>query len=394
MTTKVIRKAVLAAASVCAVFFVVPAYSGSKSGQTIETAASEYLAALADGTLDGYLAHEEEYVDRAIQERQKVPSDMWAQREASLRSTAKAELQQAASKEIYIEGAVYLSRSRCYLIVQRGATVKVKEVGPWNDRGRRKVFYYVSYANQQNAPQIVLQNTNGKPRLVRSGVFSVNFKVYDQGNKVYLYVAESGCSTVAGTVTTWPVPPLSAEEVLRIAAPKMLPIEISKKVGVPYGGGQGWKEFIEAGLLIKSTLEKHGWTVSGFQIPSHGYYSFGGTIEPPVSAQQHVIGLITYVGGGVSHSVVLLEHAESKLLDFSVQEDKATATISTKFSGCTVFCDLWKEVRSMPAYVGYSIFMGAYGKYEPSFDLDGDVKTTVKFDWTPSLDWHLVKSRS
>lgn len=409
MTTKVLRKVILVAASVCAVFFVVPAYSGSKSGQTIETAASEYLAALADGTLDGYLAHEGNYRNKVKQGRASMPSAMWAQHEASLRSTAKAKLQEeqkGREQGGWVNMQEGVSNS-CLSIVRRGATVKIQEIRQLSPDSWT-VFYDVSYANQQDAPPI--SRTPRNARSFRSGVVRVVFKSeYPDiiAYADYFMGAHGPCYFADGTVTTWPVPPLSAEDALHAAAtlPQMVSVQIRRVVtaGSPRET-QEWEAWIEAWELLKSTFEKHGWTASGFETPSRpqsrydGQRYFKGRFEPPTSAQKYVIRLYENDGSGGFYEVVLLEHAKSEISDLSVQEDKATATISTRFSGCTVFCDLWKEVRSIPSYE--ERLSGIFLRYNvkelypisgSGSDFVGETKTKVHFNWTAGSGWRLEK---
>jgi hypothetical protein len=318
--------------------------------------------------------------------KQGIPSDMWKQREASLRETAKAEIRNKTRQRPYGWGGT----NECFSIVREGATVKVKEVRA-TPTGGGQVFYDISYSNQSQSPEIVLQN--GKLRFFRSGVFSVAFEKSADN----VLVAQSYCPAVGGTIVTWPVPSLIADEALRIASaakaiPSYLPMQISRSASVGSDRNwENWKQFVDAAQLLKSTLEKHGWSVSGFKIPGVGYYSIWGEIEPPASAKKWIIGPFKYFGRSVGYEVVFLEHAESKLQNFTAQEDTAIASFSTKFSGCTAFCELWKDVRTMPNYIGSSIFFGAIGKYKPSLNLDDAYTTTVNFAWTPSNGWHVKR---
>lgn len=379
---KVIGKLALLTASIWSGFFVMPSYPATNSGQTVQTAASEYLAALSDGTLDGYFLHEKSYQEITRREKQSLPSDMWKQRENELRSTAKTELEQNARQNIYSLGTSLLINSECTLIVRTGATVKIKEVRP-TDTSHWQVFYDISYADSQNAPQIYLR---GKYRFFRSGVFSVIFEKPGGKN----LVAESYCHAIDSTVATWPVPPLAAKDAIAAAPiPKNMSVEIFRSVGLSSGTNwRSWKEFLDAGQMLKSILEKHGWTVSGFQIPSVGYYSIAGTIEPPDSAKKYLGGLRRDSSQVYGYQFIFLEHAEHFLYNFSPREDTATAVIDTTYSGCTVICDFWQEVRSMPPYIGKSIF----SPYNPSFDLsNAAIRSKIEFAWTPNRGWFVVR---
>jgi len=355
--------------------------------QSVEAAAAEYLAALADGTFDGYLAHEKGQRQLEVSEKQKYPSDQWIQRQGSLRAEAKARLTQINLKSPHRGG------NDCYSFVTKGASVVVKEIRPVNPIQWR-VFYEVTYSQPDGSPEIEL--VGSKRRFLRSSTFSVDF---EKPPEEKIPLADYRCIAVGGSASFWPVPSLPAEEAMRRAlqsnlVPTRLPIEISGVVGVSSDRSWGsWNEFIEAGDMLKSFLEKHGWVVRGFEKPSVGYYSYGGEIEPPPSHRQWVIGAIPnpLVGQGPGYNVVFLEKAESSQSDFSAQEDNAVLTLRTKFSGCTPFCELWKDVRTMPFIVGNALFFGAFGRYNTAFDFDAVTMTTIKFAWTPSNGWQVIQ---
>ena len=84
------------------------------------------------------------------------------------------------------------------------------------------------------------------------------------------------------------------------------------------------------------------------------------------------------------HNVVFLEHAENKVLEFVTHGATAEATISAKYSGCTEFCQLWKEVSQMPDYIANNIF----STYNPSFNFDAVYNYTVRFSWDQNRGWH------
>ncbi|MHB1592430.1 MAG: Lcl domain-containing protein, partial [Sulfuricella sp.] len=86
--------------------------------------------------------------------------------------------------------------------------------------------------------------------------------------------------------------------------------------------------------------------------------------------------------------VVLSENVENKVLNLATHGATAEATISAKYSGCTEFCELWKEVRQMPNYIGRNIF----GTYNPSFDFDAVYTKTVRFSWDQNRGWHAQQS--
>lgn len=362
----------------CAIVFLLLSCTPPESGQSIDAAAAEYLGALADGTLDGYLKHEASYRDKANSAKQGIPSDMWTQREASLRETAKGEIRRDGRRNPY-----GFATNACTAVVSQGATVKVKEVRP-TPPGGWQVFYDISYADQGKSPGIVLQN--GKYRLFRSGVFSVAFEKSGDG----VPVARDYCPAVGGTVATWSVPPLIADEAVRIAkqanvVPTQFTSQVSRVPGVGGDSSWSWQQFAGAVQLLKSTLERHGWSVSGLAL-QFGYYSTQGNAEPPASAKKWIIGEIVTVNRTPGYNIILLENAETKLLSFTAQEDTATASFSTKFSGCTPFCELWKDVRTIPG----QIFM-PQAQNNPSFNLDGVFNTSVNFAWNPSRGWYVQR---
>lgn len=373
-------KVILIAVCVCSIALLVSSLSWSDSGQAVNTAASKYLPALIAGPIEDYFAYEKSFQEGISAEKKKFPSSMWAQVETSMRDVAIAKMNQAANGNSYGRG-----NYACYLIFHRGATARVKEVRSLS-ASQWQVFYEVSYAESYNSPKIILQN--GKLRLFRSGMFSVDFEKSANKNPV----AQSDCSAVPGSVTTWTVPTLTADIAVLLAnksnvLPKHVAIEIGRTAGVSSGQNwESWKQFVEAGQLLKSTLERHGWSVSGFTTPSVGYYNISGQIEPPDSSRKWIISNIR---GTAGYNVVFLENPESTLLDFSSQEDTATAHFITKFSGCTDFCELWKDVRQMPFYIGSAIFYGSSGNYNPSFDFNGSSKTTVNYAWSPDDIWYV-----
>jgi hypothetical protein len=190
---------------------------------------------------------------------------------------------------------------------------------------------------------------------------------------------------VKGTIDERRVPPLSAEQALRIArAGNAIPNNVQTQIRrqAVFSSGRNWdswREFVGAADLLKSTLTKRGWSVSGFQIPGMGYYLIEGNIEPPDSSRKWIIG--TTPG---EYNVVFLERAENKVLNLTTHGATAEATISAKYSGCTEFCELWKEVHQMPDYIADNIF----GTYNPSFDFDAVYNYTVRFSWDQNRGWH------
>ena len=348
-------------------------------GQSVESAAGEYLAALANGTFDGYLAHEKAYQQRELAAKQQVPSDMWAQRQVSMRGAAKAEIQRASGQNPY--GGW---NNQCYQAVRSGASVAVKEIRSVNPT-QWQVFYEVSYPDQNVSPPVVMPG--GKQRFLRAAQFSVGFEKLQEQN---VPLGDSQCNAVDGTTVTWPVPPLGADEAMRLAQqsnaiPKNLTTNIRSNVAVSSGTNwNSWNEFLAAGDALKAVFVKHGWTVQGFEKPSLGWYVYGGQVTPPAAARQWVLD------DRGSYKVVLLEKPEVIQSSFSAQEDTAVLSLSTKFSGCTPFCELWKDVRTMLPYIGFVIFHDQYGNY-PTIDLDVVDRTQVNFFWTPPTGWQIAR---
>jgi hypothetical protein len=358
-----------------------------RSGESIDTAAAEYVKALADGTFDGYLKHEQAYRTTIAAEKQSIPSDMWTTRETALRDGAKVQIRQDMQQNAYSSYS-----DACYLIVREGAVVKTKEIrSASTDAGQ--VFYDVSYGDESRSPVIVLQN--GKHRFFRSGVFDVAFAKSTSTE----YVAQRDCVPVDGTVSTWPVPPLSSDDAVRIvnqaqAIPTQYVLRLNRIAGVGSDRSwTNWQEFVGAAQLLKSTLEKHGWSVSGFQNQSMYYYDIHGDIEPPDSARKWIVGSFAMngYGGGNGYKVVLLERARSEVLSFNPQDDTAAATFRTQFSGCTAFCKLWKDMHALPFDLGNAVFADWSEWHNPSLaSLDGIyTDTTVNFAWEPNRGWHL-----
>ena len=200
---------------------------------------------------------------------------------------------------------------------------------------------------------------------------------------------------VKGRIDERHVPPLSANEALRIArASNAVQSDLRGQIrrwAVFSSDRQwgSWGEFVGAAQLLQSTLMKRGWSVSGFQVPGMGYYDIHGNFEPPASSRQWIVGTTpadsnSSYGNSGGYTVVFLEHAENKVLNLAVHGAAAEATISAKYSGCTEFCELWQEVRQMPDYIGRNIF----GAYNPSFDFDAVYNNTVRFSWDQSRGWH------
>jgi len=191
---------------------------------------------------------------------------------------------------------------------------------------------------------------------------------------------------VKGRIDERSVPPLSAEEALRIARAgnaiqSNLQGQLRRRAVLSSGRNwDSWKEFVDAAELLKSTLKKRGWSLSGFQIPGMGYYLIEGNFEPPDSSRKWIVG--TTPG---EYTVVFLEHAENKVLNLATHGATAEATISAKYSGCTEFCELYKEVRQMPDYIASNIFGTGYN---PSFDFDAVYNLTVRFSWDQNRGWH------
>ena len=350
--------------------------SNESIGQTIERAAAEYLGALADRTYIRYLAHERLYQQREVAERNRVPTSIWPERQAALQREAVSDLQGPPDRP-------YGLGTRCRDIVRPGAQVEVQEIRPLSS-SQWQVFYNISYSRREGSPtRYVL---GGKERFFRSGEFSVPFELARDGKTI---LADSKCTEVTGLSTIWPVPILEPGEAISISRQtndvfSSFRIDINGRVGS--GSSQkSWQEFIATGDAVKGVLEKHGWTVDGYERPSFGYYSYGGNIFPPESAQNLI------ARGRFGYSAVFLEQAEILSSKTLVQDDKATLSVEVKYSGCTVYCELWKEVRTMPIDVGRTIFVGQFGKYNPAFDLDAVITMEIEFAWTASKGWYLVE---
>jgi hypothetical protein len=200
---------------------------------------------------------------------------------------------------------------------------------------------------------------------------------------------------VKGKIDERSVPPLSAEQALRIArASNVIQSNVQCQVRrwAVFSSDRNWdswRQFVGAVDLLKSTLTKHGWSVSGFQVPQMGYYSIHGNFEPPDSSRKWIVGETpadpnSSYGTAGGYNVVFLEHAENKVLNLATHGPTAEAIISAKYSGCTEFCELWKEVHQMPDYIALSIF----GTYNPSFDFDAVYNYTVRFSWDQNRGWH------
>jgi foldase protein PrsA len=361
------------------------------SAPRIADAVAQYVSSLADGTFDGYLKHEGEYRNSVAAEKQALPSDMWPAREAALLDGAKARIRQDQ------QNAYGPNSDACYLIVREGALVKTKEIRPvGTDAGR--AFYEISYADESKSPVITLQN--GKQRFFRSGVFTVSFAKASTGE----YVAQRDCLPVEGTFDTWPVPELSSNSAVQIANQgQLLPTQYVLRVNRiatvgELGAAQGWKEFVGGAQLLKATLEKHGWTASGFQPKSMYFFEIQGNIEPPASAQKWILGTVS-LGGSSSNDgyrVALLDKGTSKVVSFSPQGDSATATFRTEFSGCTSFCTLWKDLHALPLNLGAAVFADLHELADPSLaNLEGvSATTTVNFYWEPRRGWYVQHASS
>lgn len=201
-----------------------------------------------------------------------------------------------------------------------------------------------------------------------------------------------------GKIDARHVPPLSAEEALRIALAanaiqSNLSGEVLRSVVLPEyivpSHGNDWKEFVGAAKFLQSTLKERGWSVSGFQIPSMGYYDIHGNIEPPDSARKWILGTTPNKGNSSSaqaggYRVVFLDTVRNKVLNLTTHGPAAEAIISATYSGCTEFCKLWKQFRGVSPAIGNTIFPG----YNPSFDFDATYTRLVWFSWDQNRGWH------
>ena len=250
--------------------------------QSIESAAGEYLTALSDGTFDGFLAHEQSQHQQEQQEKLRVPSDAWAQRQSAMRQQAKVGLQNRSQSTNYSDSG------KCAQIIRPGAHVAVREIRPISPT-QWQVFYDISFQDDTSSP-IILRPGN-KSRFLQSGTVSVAFQ---RPEKEKILIADSNCISVPNSFKTWPVPAFSADDAMRLvkasnAIPAQKTIDISGTVYAPSTVGN-WNRFIQAGDTIKEFLLKYGWTVAGFERPSMGYYSYSGQIRPPASSAQWVLG--------------------------------------------------------------------------------------------------------
>lgn len=187
------------------------------------------------------------------------------------------------------------------------------------------------------------------------------------------------------------IPALSSEESVRIAErDKTLStgvvLQMYGKVTIGEGSSKNWQDYVTKIDSLKSALVQRDFQVSGFDHSNAYYYSVVGTLAPPPSAQPWVIGQFTttYNQG---YTVSFLERADTTVASFQVDGDRATGTYRTVFKGCTIFCELWKEVRTLPPDIGQALFVN----YNPNYDLDGTETHTINFSWDPQLGWHVVQ---
>ena len=194
---------------------------------------------------------------------------------------------------------------------------------------------------------------------------------------------------IKGTVDARSAPELSADEALRITRASRT---VSESVTIRVRrtavfssdrNWESWRHFIGAADLLKSTLQKRGWQLSGFVVPGVGYYDIHGNIDPPEAAKKWIVG-----GTVEEYIATFLEHADFKIVNFSAHENTAVGTFIAKHSGCTEFCEVWKEVRPMPDYIGRNIF-GA--DYNPSYDINAGETISVDFSWDPTRGWHALE---
>lgn len=186
------------------------------------------------------------------------------------------------------------------------------------------------------------------------------------------------------------VPPLTRNESIRIAErdhalPVGASVQMIQNVAIGEGSSQNWQEYVAKIEGFKSVLERHGFLVSGFDHSNTYYYFVTGTIAPPPSAQKWVTGRFA-TPDKQGYTVKLLERTDTTVLSFNVNGDRASATYSTALAGCTVFCELWKDVRSLPPDVGAAVFLNYNSA---ASDLSATNVRTVSFSWDPQLGWHV-----
>lgn len=184
-------------------------------------------------------------------------------------------------------------------------------------------------------------------------------------------------------------PSFSRDDAISVARragviPSQLTIQIIQMPTFGEGHSQSWADFAAKVNTFKTILEKHGWTVMGYDHLGAFYYHVQGSIAPSAAAQQWILAPVTgYRFRG--YSAVLFENAEITVPNFDVRAESATAIFNVKYTGCTPICELWKDIRGENPEIGQALFV----EYNPSFDPDALYSATVKFSWDPQLGWHV-----
>ncbi len=335
----------------------------SVENSAAESAVKEYVASLADGKIEGMLKYDKAYLNETEAARQSVPSAMWPQKEAQRRAQmveALTGLQQ--TKQYNPTGSEPIDRA-CVLVLRSGGTIDYSklEVRPLPD-GHSQAFVQIDYKNQASAPAVQWQ---GASRKLKSAMFNLAVEPNGQGTPF----VDPRCEPVESAFAVWDTPQLTKEQAVQLAgevAPAKFDAAIASTI---------YPDTPE----IRALLEKHGME-----------FYYGNRIKPTETAKQWVIG-----PAGPSWSdnpgwkVILLDHATTVATELAQNGAQASATLMTTFSGCTTFCELWKELgNNRPTVFGSRDFYG-----RPAYDLDGSVTAQTKVNYVFDLNQGWVVKR-
>jgi hypothetical protein len=328
----------------------------SVGSSAAESAVKEYVTSLADGKVEGMLKYDKAYLHDTEAARQSVPSAMWPQKEAEHRTQTVAAIGNFQQSKQYNPTGSDPTDHGCVLVMKRGGTIDFSkfEVRPLPD-GRSQAFVQVDYKDQASAPAVVWQ---GAPRRLKRAMFNLTVEPNGQGTPF----VDPRCEPVEGAFAVWDTPPLTKEQAVQLAgavAPAKFDAAIASTI---------YPDTPE----IRALLEKHGMV-----------FYYGNRIKPAETAKQWVIG-----PAGPSWSdnpgwkVVLLDHADTVATELAQNGAQASATLVTTFSGCTTFCELWKELaNNRPTVFGSRDFYG-----RPAYDLGGSVTAQTKVNYVFDLN--------
>jgi hypothetical protein len=190
---------------------------------------------------------------------------------------------------------------------------------------------------------------------------------------------------------------LTADEAEKIALRdsiirQQIPIKVRKTVRISRNSLQDRANFVAKIEELRTAVQRHGWTASGFDTSDENGDWVIGEIVPPATAQPWIKEQIS-IESGQAYNAIFLEHVDVDTINLVVTDDQASGTFQARFSDCTAICKLWLDVRGSNEEIGELIFPD----YNSQFPLDTDQTFTVsgklEFSWNPTRGWQVRSAR-